>query len=156
MIKIDVILDNISWKKYLKNPKNYFKNKAYKLNKKTKLYKKNHLVFTLMLSKTTRIKQLNKKFRKKNKSTDVLSFPFYNKVDLLKLLKVKNKKKIFIGDIIINLQKIKNKSDNRKFLEELDKLWVHGLVHLLGYQHKIDRDFFKMNKIEKELLKHLN
>ena len=93
MIKIDVILDNISWKKYLKNPKNYFKNKAYRLNKKTKLYKKNHLVFTLMLSKTTRIKQLNKKFRKKNKSTDVLSFPFYNKVDLLKLLKVKNKRK---------------------------------------------------------------
>tara|TARA_B100000575_G_scaffold95895_1_gene76419 strand:+ start:1562 stop:2056 length:495 start_codon:yes stop_codon:yes gene_type:complete len=156
MIRINVILDNISWKKYIKNPKSYFRYKIDKLNKKNKLYKKNCLVFTLMLSRSSKIKQLNKKFRNKNKSTDVLSFPFYNKVELLKLLKVKNKKEIFIGDIIINLQKIRNKSDKKNFLIELDKLWVHGLAHLFGHRHKIDRDFFKMNKIEKEFLKHLN
>ena len=58
-----------------------------------------------MLSGSKEIKHLNKKFRKKNKSTDVLSFPFYSKKELNK--KFKKEKEVYLGDIIINLNKLK-------------------------------------------------
>ena len=155
MINVNVFSEEKAWTKRLKNYNLFFKKICKAFPKKYKFINKK-ISLTLLLSNNRNIKRLNRVFRKKNKSTDVLSFPFYNKVELLKLLKVKNKKEIFIGDIIINLQKIRNKSDKKNFLIELDKLWVHGLAHLFGHRHKIDRDFFKMNKIEKEFLKHLN
>ena len=154
MIKVNVILNNIIWKKYLKYPYNFIDKKLTLLNKKNKLYKKNILIFSLLLSGTEEIKRLNKKFRKKNKSTDVLSFPFYSKSQLD--LKIKKEKEIYLGDIIINLSKIKNKSNKNKFKEELNKLWIHGLVHLFGHKHKKNRDFYIMNKIEKKYLEYLN
>tara|TARA_X000001036_G_scaffold309095_1_gene287786 strand:+ start:1858 stop:2322 length:465 start_codon:yes stop_codon:yes gene_type:complete len=154
MIKVNVILNNIIWKKYLKNPHSFIYKKIRLLNKKNKLYKKNTLICSLLLSGTKEIKKLNKKFRKKNKSTDVLSFPFYKK----KLLdsKIKREKEIYLGDIIVNLNKIKNKNNKIKFQEELNKLWIHGLVHLFGHKHKKNQDFYTMHKIEEKYLEYIN
>ena len=90
----------------------------------------------------------------KNYSTDVLSFPFYKKGELEK--KLKNNKEIYLGDIIINLNKIKNKKNKSIFSFEFNKLWIHGLVHLFGYDHKKEKDFQKMVKIEKKFLSYLN
>ena len=154
MIKINVILNNIIWKKYLKNPNSFIDKKIELLNKKNKLYKKNTLICTLLLSGPEEIKKLNKKFRKKNKITDVLSFPFHEKKQLD--IKIKKEKEIYIGDIILNLNKIKNKKNKIKFKNELNKLWIHGLVHLFGHQHKIDKDFKAMDKIEKEYLDYIS
>ena len=100
------------------------------------------------------IKKLNKKFRKKNRSTDVLSFPFYNKNDLKK--KLYKDKEIYLGDIIINLNKIKFRKEIKNFRNEFNKLWVHGLVHLFGYDHKKDKDFKNMLRIEKRFLSYLS
>ena len=154
MIKVNVILNNIIWKKYLKNPNSFIDKKIELLNKKNKLYKKNTLICTLLLSGPEEIKKLNKKFRKKNKITDVLSFPFHEKKQLD--IKIKKEKEIYIGDIILNLNKIKNKKNKIKFKNELNKLWIHGLVHLFGHQHKIDKDFKAMDKIEKEYLDYIS
>ena len=154
MIKVNVILDNTTWKKYLKNPKNFLKKKINLLNKNNRSYTKNILIFTLILSNTMEIKKLNKKFRKKNQSTDILSFPFYDKKRLN--YKIKTEKEIYLGDIIINLNKLKNKNNKIKFQEEFNKLWVHGVTHLFGYRHKKDKDFFIMEKIEKKYLEFLN
>ena len=154
MIKVNVILNNIIWKKYLKNPHSFIDKKIKLLNKRNKLYKKNTLICSLLLSGTKEIKKLNKKFRKKNKSTDVLSFPFHKKNQLNN--KIKREKEIYLGDIIINLNKIRNKNNKIKFQEELNKLWIHGLVHLFGYQHKKDQDFHAMSKIEKKYLQYIN
>merc|ERR1712127_1050820 len=71
--KIILILDNISWTTYLKNPNNFINKKLKLINNKNKLYKRNTLTCSLLLTKTSKIKKLNKKFRNKNKSTDVLS-----------------------------------------------------------------------------------
>ena len=79
MIKINIVSRNKNWLRYINNPQNFFKTKISKFNKKFKKYKKKIVFFTLLLSDDIEIKNLNKKFRKKNKSTDVLSFPFYNK-----------------------------------------------------------------------------
>ena len=154
MIKINVILNNIIWKKYIKNPHRFIDKKIELLNKKNKLYKKNTLICSLLLSGTTEIKKLNKKFRNKNKSTDVLSFPFYEKKQLNDI--IKSEKEVYLGDIIINLSKIKNKKNKTQFQQELNKLWIHGLVHLFGYQHKKNQDFCIMSQIEKRYLKYIN
>ena len=146
MIKVNVILNNIIWKKYLKNPHSFIDKKTRLLNKKNKLYKKNTLICSLLLSGTKEIKKLNKKFRKRNKSTDVLSFPFHEKNRLDS--KIKKEKEIYLGDIIVNLNKIKNKNNKIKFKEELNKLWIHGLLHLLGYDHKSNTKYFQMQKLE--------
>ena len=146
MIKVNVILNDISWKKYIKNPNNFIDKKVELLNKKNKLYKKNTLIFSLLLSGAKEIKKLNQKFRKKNKSTDVLSFPFYEKNQLNN--KIRKEKEVYLGDIIINLSQVKNKNNKVKFKEELNKLWIHGLLHLLGYDHKSDTKYSQMQKLE--------
>ena len=154
MIKVNVILNNISWKKYLNNPNSFIKRKISKINKKNKLYKKKILTFSLLLSGTKEIKKLNNKFRNKNKSTDVLSFPFYKKKQLN--IKIKKNKEAYLGDIIINLNKIKNKKNKKIFKEEFNKLWIHGFTHLFGFRHKKDKDFHVMSQIEKNYLKYLD
>ena len=154
MIKVNVILNNIIWKKYLKSPNSFIEKKIGLLNKKNKLYKKKILIFSLLLSDSEEIKKLNRKFRKKNKTTDVLSFPFHEKKQLD--IKIKREKEIYLGDVILNLSKIKNKKDKNKFKNELNKLWIHGLAHLFGYQHKKDKDYKVMEKIEKKYLGYIS
>ena len=153
MIKINVITNNFNWYRFIKIPNNYIERKIKKLNLKNKNYKKNIIFCTLLLSNTKVIKKLNSKFRKKNKSTDVLSFPFYNKKNLKK--KIKNEKEIYLGDIIINLNKIRSKKNMKNFKLEFDKLWIHGLVHLFGYDHKKEKDYRKMSVVEKNYLKYI-
>jgi probable rRNA maturation factor len=148
MIKINVITNNIKWFRYIKNPNNYLDRKLKKLNLKNKNFKKKIIFFTLLLSNDKEIKLLNKKFRKKNKATDILSFPFQTKLELK--IKIKKEKEIYLGDIIINLNKIKNKKVLKNFKFEFDRLWIHGLVHLFGHDHKRDEDFLKMRQIEKK------
>ena len=154
MIKINVITNNINWFRYIKNPNNYLDRKLNKLNLKNQKFKKNKIFCTLLLSNNKEIKLLNKKFRKKNKTTDVLSFPFQTKPELKK--KLKKEKEIYIGDIIINLNQIKNKKVLKNFKLEFDRLWIHGLVHLLGHDHKKNKEFLKMNNIEKKYFDNVN
>ena len=154
MIKINVITANKEWHQYIKNPNDFVDKKISIYNKKNKNFKKNIIFCTLLLSDNKEIKKLNKKFRKKNKSTDVLSFPFYKKKELISRLK--KEKEIYLGDIIINLSKIKNKKKIIKFKAEFNALWVHGLVHLFGHDHKQEKNFKKMNLVEKKFLSYLN
>tara|TARA_B100001093_G_scaffold513163_1_gene584501 strand:+ start:138 stop:620 length:483 start_codon:yes stop_codon:yes gene_type:complete len=148
MIKINVITNNNSWLNFIKKPNYYLDQKINKLNSKEKKFKKKQFFCTLLLSGDKEIKHLNKKFRKKNKATDILSFPFQSKKELKN--KLKKEKEVYLGDIIINLGKIKNKKIQKNFRLEFDRLWIHGLVHLFGHEHKKDKDFKKMNKIEKK------
>ena len=154
MIKINVISSNILWKKTLKNPQSYFDSRLKKINFNNNSFKKKKFVCSILLSDSKEIKRLNKKFRKKNKSTDILSFPFYRKKDLYKL--IKKEKEIYIGDIIINFNELKKTSCNKDFKNQLDKLWIHGLVHLFGYKHKTLQDYKSMSKLEKKYLQCLN
>ena len=154
MIKINVITNNNDWFYYIKKPNSYLDKKIKKLNTKLKKFKKNQIFFSLLLSGNKEIKYLNNKFRKKNKTTDVLSFPFYKKKDLEKKLKIKED--VYIGDIIINLNKIKNKNIKKSFRIEFDRLWIHGFVHLFGYDHKKNKDFERMQIIEKKYFNSIN
>ena len=153
MIKANVITKNLNWYRYIKNPNSYIDRKIKKLNNRNKKLKKS-IYFTLLLSGEKEIKNLNRKFRNKNKATDVLSFPFYTKKELYK--KLINEKEIYLGDIIINLNKIKDKKKLKNFKNELNILWIHGLVHLFGHDHKKEKDFLAMKRIEKKYSNFIN
>ena len=153
MIKVNVVTRNVSWLRYIKSPTNYIDRKIKKLNIKNKKFKKKVIFCTLLLSNNKEIKNLNRKFRKINKSTNVLSFPFNNKKIFQK--EVKSKKEIYLGDIIINLNKVNSRNNLKIFKLEFDRLWIHGLVHLFGFDHKKEKDFKKMDKVEREYIKYV-
>ena len=150
MIKIEVLIKDKNWKKYLSNPNQYLNNQAKKINLK-KYFRSKFISISILLTGNNDIKFLNKKFRKKNKTTDVLSFPSYDQNSIRS--KLKYQKSLYLGDIALNLYKIDRAKD--KFKSEFDKLWVHGLVHLMGYRHYKNKDFFKMKKIEDKIIKQL-
>ena len=154
MIKVNVITNNLNWFNYIKNPNNYIDRKIKKLNSKNKNYSKKKLFFTLLLSDSIEIKKLNLKYRKKNKTTDVLSFPFQKKKEFYKKIKVEEE--IYLGDIIVNFNKIKNNKSEKFFKLEFDRIWLHGLVHLLGYDHKKNKEFKIMKKIEEKYFNLIN
>ena len=154
MIKINTISNNKRWSLYIRNPDNFIQKKINNFNKKFNKFKKIELFCTLYLSDDNEIKNLNKKFRKKDKTTDVLSFPFYDKKELK--LKLRTEKEIYLGDIIINLNKIGNKKDKTSFKLEFNKTWIHGLLHLFGYDHIKNKDFKNMSKMEKKFLSYLD
>ena len=147
MIKINVEIDNKSWHKKIKNPKKYFNNKLKKISKIIKFFKKKNIIFTILLTNSFKMKKLNKKFRNRNKPTDVLSFPFFSQNEL----KIK-RKNFYIGDIALSYEIINSYSKKSNFISEFDKAWVHGMLHLIGYDHIKNKDFNKMNKIEKRIL----
>ena len=143
MTSADVVLDHHLWEKKIKNAKTYIKKKLVKLNK-LKLFKKKSKNHTIFLTNNTKMRELNKKFRNKNKTTDVLSFPFQNKTNY--------NKNIYLGDIAINYEIINKRSKNSNFFIEFDKMWIHGYLHLLGHNHKKKKDFIKMKKLENLIL----
>ena len=144
MINIDVFSDERAWSKRLKKKKIFFKNICNAFPKKYKFPGKK-VSFTLLLSNNRNIKKLNKDFRNKNKSTDILSFPFNKKIRIMK--------QTYIGDIIISYNFIdKPKSQRLKsFKEKLIKTFIHGFLHLLGFDHVKDKDYMKMFKEEEKI-----
>tara|TARA_B100001250_G_scaffold205006_1_gene175978 strand:- start:1048 stop:1494 length:447 start_codon:yes stop_codon:yes gene_type:complete len=145
MIKANVILDNYKWTNKIKNPSNYFKLKLKKLSKSSN-FKKQKQEFSILLTNNKKMKSLNLKFRKKNKSTDVLSFPIQNS----------DKENSYIGDIAVSFEIINKRSKSSNFLLEFDKTWIHGYLHLIGYDHKKLKDFKKMMKKENIILKYFH
>ena len=141
MIKANVISGYSNWKKIIKKPNNYL-NKRLKIFSKTPLFKKKNHEFSILLTNDKKMKYLNLKFRKKNKTTDVLSFP----------MKIKEKKRLYVGDIAISYEIIKERSKKTNFFIEFDKMWIHGYLHLIGHDHKKLSDFKRMSKKEKLIL----
>ena len=133
MIKANVILDYSKWKNKIKDPNNYLKKKLKKLSK-FPYFKKKKQEFSILLTNNKKMKNLNFKFRKKNKTTDVLSFQSNNYK--------------YIGDIAISYEIVNKRSKLSNFFIEFDKMWIHGYFHLIGYDHKKIKDFEKMKKKE--------
>ena len=149
MIKINVEVNNKPWHKKIKNPKKYLGKKLKKISKIIPFFEKKNITFTIFLTNSLGIKKLNKKFRRQNKPTDVLSFPYHAKKELKKYFK---EKKIYLGDIAISYEYIfikKNKClSNQKVLI---KTFIHGFLHLLGFDHNKIKEFNKMYLTEKKI-----
>ena len=141
MTKVNVIIDFYKWNKKISEPKNYVKKKLRKI-KTNKFLISNKKEFSLLLTSSKKMKNLNLKFKNKNKTTDVLSFPNNDKFI----------NKDYLGDVAINFEIVDKRSKKTNFNYEFDRMWVHGYLHLLGFDHKKVKDFDKMSKIEKKIL----
>ena len=148
MIKVNVFSEEKAWSKRIKNRNLFFKKICRAFPKKYQFLNKK-VTLSLLLSNNKKIKILNKNFRNKNKSTDILSFPYSKKIKI--------SKKTYLGDIIISYDSLNNnKSQDLDFFKEkVIKIFIHGFLHLLGFDHKKNRDYSKMLKEENFLFKYV-
>ncbi len=146
MIKVNVLSEENSWTKKITKSEELFNKVCKNFPKKFKFINKK-VYLTLLLSNNRKIKILNKKFRKKNKHTDILSFPSGQKT--------KNLKKIYLGDIIISYNYMNKPKDltNFEFKKKTIKIFIHGYLHLLGYDHINLKDYQIMYREEKKVFK---
>ena len=144
MINIKVFSEEKAWSKRLKSKNLFFKKICKAFPSKYRFLNKKVSV-NLVLSNNENIKRLNKNFRKKNKPTDILSFPFKKKIKI--------NKKTFIGDIIISYNFIDKPKAQKLdiFKKKLIKVFIHGFLHLLGFDHKKNNDYKKMLKEEERI-----
>ena len=144
MISIDVVSESNLWSKKIKKT-NVFFNSLIKVFPKKYRFIKKKVSLTILLSDNKNIKKLNKKFRNKNKATDVLSFPSEKKINI--------KKSPYIGHIVISYD-FMNKPKVLSVLEfknKVTKIFIHGFLHLLGHDHIKLKDF-KVMLIEEEMI----
>ncbi len=144
MININVFSNEKAWSRRLKKKELFFNKICKAFPKKYKFLNKK-VSLTLLLSNNKNIRKLNKDFRNKNKSTDILSFPFKEKYKL--------SKQTYIGDIIISYNYInKPKSQDSKLFErKLIKIFIHGFLHLVGFDHIKNKDYKRMLKEEEQI-----
>ncbi len=107
---------------------------------------------TIWFTTDASIQKYNKQYRKIDKTTDILSFPFH---DLIPGQRPPEDDEKMLGDIIISLETAQRNTlkQNQPLKNHLNMLLAHGITHLLGYNHITDQQFLTMNKIEKKLLK---
>ena len=112
------------------------------------LFSKNSkTLISISFSGDKKIMELNSCFRKKNLATNVLSFPSNNKFN----------NTLFLGDIIFSIETIikEAKRDNKTLENHLIHLFVHAILHLLGYNHDTEEQAKKMENLEIKILSNL-
>ena len=141
MINIEVFSEEKAWSKKLRKKDFFFKKICNSFPRKYRFPNKK-ITLTLLLSNNRCIKKLNKNFRNKNKSTDILSFPLDKKIKI--------SKKTYLGDIIVsyNFLDKPRSQDLKLFKEKVVKIFIHGFLHLLGFDHIKNKDYVKMLKEE--------
>jgi probable rRNA maturation factor len=138
MLKLDVLTDDKRWNAPWKKDAAFFKKLIVATLKKAKA--STNTSISLLLTDDASIQVLNKKYRKKNKPTNVLSFPMDEDGVL--------------GDIVLALETIKAeaKAEKKTIRDHTAHLLVHGTLHLLGYDHMNDKDAVAMEKMEVAIL----
>jgi len=146
MISIDVVLESKLWNRKIKKSDIFFNSLVRVFPKKYRFIKKK-ISLTILLSNNKNIKKLNKKFRNKNKSTDVLSFPSEKKINI--------KKSPYIGDIVVSYEFMNRPKalSALEFKSKVTKIFIHGFLHLLGYDHIKSKDFKEMLIEEEKIYK---
>ncbi len=107
------------------------------------------VALTLRIVSEAESQQLNHDYRKKNKPTNVLSFPFEAAPDF---------STPYLGDVVICAKVVQKEAQEQG--KKLNHHWahmvVHGCLHLLGYDHIKSRDAEEMETLEREVLAALN
>ena len=150
MIEAEVLVESKNWKKIIQNPKKKIRNILNKFPNNYKFTSKK-VYISVLLTNNYKIKLLNKKFIKKNKPTDILSFPFLERKNFNENIE---NKKIYLGDIAISYEEFckKNKND---YKNGFIKIFIHGFLHLLNFDHKTNKDYKAMSLVENKIFKEI-
>ncbi len=144
MIKVSFNIDEPFWVKEMP----LFKKNILKAAKETlytaSKFKKNNLEVSFLLTSDSNIRLINKNYRKKDKSTNVLAFPMNQNTF---------GENYIVGDVVISLQKILSESKKLKIqkYKYLSQITIHGVLHLLGFDHKSNKQYEEMNRIEQKV-----
>lgn len=112
----------------------------------------------IWLTTNKTIRTYNREYRHKDTSTDILSFPYHTELKAGERVKPKTADDKNLGDLIISLEYVQKDAPNwgQNFEQRMQILLVHGICHLLGYDHIKDEDYKVMKRKESALLKKLN
>lgn len=112
----------------------------------------------ILLTTDKRIHEFNKQYRGKDKPTDVLSFPYYDELKAGERIEAASDEEKNIGDIIIAPQYVTVDAPNwgHTFEQRMRILLVHGVCHLLGYDHETDEEYAVMHAEEQRILQMLS
>ncbi len=113
-----------------------------------------NLYVNIVLTNPKQIRKMNKKYRNIDKETDVLSFPMFEKDELIKR---KDLNQDILGDIVISIERVKEQANEyaHSFERELSYMIVHGFYHLMGYDHIDEQDKIIMRQKEENILQKL-
>ncbi|UNE54576.1 rRNA maturation RNase YbeY [Bartonella machadoae] len=149
MITIDIMIESSEWSD---------KQLLYNITEKVLTATMHHLSLenivsevSLLFTDDKHMAQINAKWRNKNKPTNVLSFPAFP-------LEIGQKPGPILGDIVIAQETValEAKKERKSFQDHLTHMIVHGVLHLLGYNHETDEEAHQMEKLEREILQKLS
>jgi len=155
MVKVNLVIDHKNWKLRYPKVNLFLRKRIKKILLSIFLSHKTHFEISILLTGSKNMKNLNKKFRKINKDTDVLSFPAEEKDFFDKDLK--SKKKVYLGDVALSYQYIEaiTKKQKTSFDDYFKKMLVHGVLHLIGYEHNSLKKYKKMSSLEKKIIRNI-
>ncbi|WP_455466321.1 rRNA maturation RNase YbeY [Bartonella sp. B39] len=149
MITIDITVESSGWND---------KETLYNITEKVLTATMHHLSLenvvsevSLLFTNDKHMAQINAQWRGKNKPTNVLSFPAFP-------LKIGQTPGLMLGDIVIARETVllEAKNEGKLFQDHLIHMIVHGVLHLLGYNHETDDEAHQMEKLEREILRKLS
>ena len=147
MHKINICIESKEWIKNCNGIDKKIKQILKKSIESEKIFNQKNIEITVLLTNSNKMKYLNDKFRKKNKDTDVLSFPYERSFFYEKEIVNKN---LYLGDIALSYNYINNQ--NQKFDVYLKKILIHGFLHLIGHDHKNNKSYLKMEKAQSKIM----
>ena len=147
MVEINFNVDETRWKRNFPHFKRYISQTVNETLKVINTKITNNISVTFLLTSNKKIKELNFKYRKRDKSTNVLSFP----------MRLTHNEYYLLGDIVLSNQTLIKESTEQKIkkYEYLCKMTIHGMLHLLGYDHKTEKQFKQMHKLENKIFENI-
>lgn len=149
MITVDMSVETLNWEK---------EEILYDIAKKALMAIVQHLLLddvtselSLLFTDDDHMARINAQWRNKNKPTNVLSFPILP-------LKAGQKPGPMLGDIVVARETLIREANKagKSFHDHLTHMIIHGILHLLGYDHKTHEDAYEMEKLEIEILQKLS
>ncbi len=124
-----------------------------RVNEVLKLFSKDDVELSISFVSDDEIQELNKQWRNIDSPTDILSFVQSDNVDDMDFWPTDNESNI-LGDMIISIKAIERNCENFNvsFDEEVDRLLIHGILHLLGHDHKTNDKNEPMLVLQEEIL----
>ncbi|ACZ01010.1 rRNA maturation RNase YbeY [Streptobacillus moniliformis] len=142
MLNLDISFKDIDNKEYINEDK-ILEFSEFVIKNEREDYLDKELYISLLLTDNKNIQEINREYREKDSPTDVISFA-YNETENFGGVEV-------VGDIVISLDRVEEQSKeyNHSVIREFYYVLVHGLLHILGYDH-IEEDDKKIMREKEE------
>ncbi len=147
MVNLDFSILDKKWNKLLPGFEKTISNAVNHIFNELIQFKDKNYEISFLMVNNAYIKELNSNYRSKDSATNVLSFPMIDSNSL--------KHENILGDVVISIDKILSESNDQKIevYEYLAKICIHGILHLLGYDHISNNDYVAMNRLEEKIIK---